>query len=378
MIHLLYSADYELFLGGIALPEEAVLIEPTARLLACCDRVGIPLTLFADVACLWRYRALGLERFPELAEAQLVDAIRCGHDVQSHLHPHWENTRIADGRFLFDPKDYLCGTCVKDPYERRARTVAWLRRAATHLSDLLTPHAPDYRCIAFRAGGYGLQPDEAMLLAALSETGYRIDSSIIPGFALTTAMQQVDFSCVPRVGNYWLTPNSGLNRSAPEGAGVFEIPIGAYRFTPRERLKVRLPAALRQALTILLDLPTPTARGLPCNESPQNTNKPVSRLKRAYWRFSSVLTNDFQRLELGSDPVALLACIEGYLRAAGYRRGEENEIFVALNIHPKGIHAAHLDALERFHEQLWQRHADDIVAITFQQAWRRLEARRTV
>ncbi|GAB0056196.1 hypothetical protein SIID45300_00501 [Candidatus Magnetaquicoccaceae bacterium FCR-1] len=373
MIHLLYSADYELFLGGIDQPEEAVLIEPTARLLACCTRIGIPLTLFADVACLWRYRALGLDRFPDLAEAQLVEAIQNGHDVQSHLHPHWETTRIEAGRFHFDPSSYLCGTCSPDPEARRRRTTAWLRRAATHLTELLTPHAPDYRCIAFRAGGYGLQPDEAMLLAALHETGHRIDSSIIPGFTLHTPMQRVDFTRLPAHGNGWIAPRTGLNKPAPRGEGLMEIPIGACRFTPRHRLALRLPEALRQGWEILLNRSGPAARGTPCNE-PIATTSSAGRIKRAWWRFNTVLARDFQRLELGTDPRPLLACFEDHLRASGYREGQEDPLFVAMNIHPKGIHAGHLAALERFHDRVWRRHAGEIRTLTFQQAWRLVEA----
>ncbi|MBF0128091.1 MAG: hypothetical protein HQM02_12890, partial [Magnetococcales bacterium] len=89
MLYILYSADYELYLGSNLQPEEEVLIQPTGRLLATCDRLHIPLTLFADLACLWRYRELGSTRFPDSAEAQLQNAIQRRHDVQTHLHPHW-------------------------------------------------------------------------------------------------------------------------------------------------------------------------------------------------------------------------------------------------------------------------------------------------
>ncbi|MBF0416946.1 MAG: hypothetical protein HQL86_01690 [Magnetococcales bacterium] len=377
MIHLLYSADYELFLGGISQPEESVLIEPTRHLLERCEQLGIPLTLFADVACLWRYRDLGLERFPELAEAQLVAAIRRGHDVQSHLHPHWEGTRFENGRFLFDPANYLCGTCAPDPKTRQLRTRAWLGRAATHLEALLTPHAPDYRCIAFRAGGYGLQPEASMLLAALQELGYRIDSSIIPGFSLHTAVQQVDFTQVPREGNYWLSPEFGLDNPAPWGQGLFEIPIGACRFTTPERLAVRLPEALRQAWGILLNQATPTTRGTPCNGGATVSTSAAGRLKRAWWRFNALMNNNFQRLELGTDPRPLVAAFQGHLRASSYQKGQERPLFVALNIHPKGIDTRHLDALERFHATLWRHHAGEIRAITFQQANRLIETLRS-
>ena len=45
-IYILYSADYELFLGGNYCDENEVLINPTNDLLDLCDRLKIPLTLF--------------------------------------------------------------------------------------------------------------------------------------------------------------------------------------------------------------------------------------------------------------------------------------------------------------------------------------------
>ena len=41
MTRILYSADYELYLGENFLPENEVLIEPTIALLAACERIRI-------------------------------------------------------------------------------------------------------------------------------------------------------------------------------------------------------------------------------------------------------------------------------------------------------------------------------------------------
>ncbi|MBF0627602.1 MAG: hypothetical protein HQL91_05200 [Magnetococcales bacterium] len=375
MIHLLYSADYELYLGSLAQPEAAVLLAPTAQLLATCEKIGIPLTLFADVACLWRYRELNRHPFPDQAEAQLVAAIRQGHDVQTHLHPHWITTRFDGARFHFDPKDYRIGTISPDPEACGRLARIWLQRATDHLTTLLTPHAPDYRCLAFRAGGYGLQPHEGVLLQALYATGYRIDSSIVPGARFATPVQEVDFTAVPALGNYWLAPATGLATPAPQGTGLFEIPIAACRFSAQERRAVRVPEALRQALALLTNRPTPPVRGLPCTlpATPDDTTDTLaaSRLKRAYWRARAILANDFQRLELGTDLRALLACFDRYVRTRQSTQPEE-PLFLSMNIHPKGIHPAHLDTLTRFHQTLLQRHPGKIRAITFQQAWQLL------
>src|SRR5688572_2121620 len=141
MVRVLYSADYELFLGENFLPEIEVLVEPTKRLLAVCEELGIPMTLFVDVACLWRYRELGDHAFPDAVEAQLRDALRGGHDVQAHLHPHWLHATREDGRWSAPLDTFLVGS-LDDP-------AALLARARDYLQSVLQSVDPAYRCVAF-------------------------------------------------------------------------------------------------------------------------------------------------------------------------------------------------------------------------------------
>lgn len=366
MIHILYSADYELYLGGLCLPEEEVLIHPTEHLLATCDRLGIPLTLFADMACLWRYRELGLDHFPTRAETQLQNATQRGHDVQTHLHPHWAFTRFEGQHFHFNNKHYLLGTVDPDPAVRLALTKTWLQRAANSLTQLIAPLVPSYQCVAFRAGGYGLQPDTPMILKALQETGYRIDSSIIPGARMTTNVQQVDFTQLPTLPNYWLSEQQGLSYPAPPGTGLFEIPMAACPLTRRDRLILQTPEAARQSWAILRGIPPTPPRGHPCN-TPSSTPLPGTRWHHAYWRAQALMNVNFLRLELGTNPKTLLTCVRRYLEK--YYKSSDETIFFALNCHPKGIHQTHLDTLASFHAALTRHYQHDIQAITFQQAW---------
>ncbi len=375
MIHILYSADYELYLGGNRLPETEVLIEPTARLLDRCDRLGIPITLFADVACLWRYRQLDRNRFPDRAEAQLRQSISRGHDVQTHLHPHWSETRIIDEgagqRYRFDDKRYLLGTLSDDPRIRFDLTKTLLCRASSHLTDLCRTVDPGYRCLAFRAGGYGLQPDERMILRALQESGYRIDSSIIPGWRHESNVQRADFTRLPEGANYWLSATGGLTDAAAPGEGLYEIPIAAFHTPPGVNWSINGGEAWRQAGEILLarDRNAPR-RGYPCNQAPSTPDRQPGRLKRAWWRANAQLRTPFHRLELGGNAKSMLTCVQRHLdRYADF----QGDIHFSLNCHPKGIGPDHLTALERFHAALVRRHGTNLRAVTFQQAWQRIE-----
>jgi hypothetical protein len=363
-LYLLHSADYELYLGGSHLSEQELLIDPTKKLLDCYDSLGIPTTLFVDVACLWRYRELGLDHFPDQVEEQLRDAVGRGHDVQSHLHPHWMSTRFKGGNYFFEPVKYLLGTQHEDLKECSALIREMLQRAKEMLTQLLQPVDGAYSCLAFRAGGYGLQPREQTILKILAELGYKIDSSIIPGGQFNSLMQQVDFSQVPNRANYWLSHSQGLSREAQEGEGLFEIPIPSFNAQGWDRLRVNGPEAIRRGWQILRgeDMNQPR-RGRPCTipeAAPQ-----ISRLKACYWAMDSRLKKSFHYLELGQDHRLLLNCVQNYLKP--FLSGSK-PIFFSLNCHPKGLDEGSLRTLRRFHSELTTLYDGEVKCITYQEA----------
>lgn len=375
MIYILHSADYELYLGGNTLPEEEVLIQPTQQLLDLYEKLGISTTLFCDVLCLMRYRTLKRDTFPDLAEKQLKQAVNRGMDVQTHLHPHWLNTKIQQqevgNQYHFEPKQYLLGTLDPDENNCFLQTKALLTQASQTLTSWFKPIDKNYQCLAFRAGGYGLQPRSNIILKALQETGYHIDSSIIPRAKFQTNVQAVDFSQVPTQANYWLHDTTGLTTTSQPGKGIVEIPIASTLINPKNRWHVFGWEAIRQASQIVLgsDLSQPL-RGYPCNTTTTSSRPLANRFKRAYWRSQTLLANRFLRLELNTNPTLMMKCVKSYLKDFDT---ESQDIFFSLNCHPKGITTAHLIALETFHKTLEKQYGENIMAITFQQAWERIK-----
>lgn len=368
MIHLLPSADYEVYLGANHAHEEEVLIEPTNRLLDMYESLGLRITLFCDVACIWRYREWGKEDIAVRMERQMIDALSRGHDVQAHLHPHWLRTDLIDGNYVFSPEDYLLGTLDTD--ETRCQTIVehLLQRVVTYLNALLQPIDSEYQCIAFRAGGYGLQPREKMVLAALLKAGFAIDSSIIPGFVYRSGTHHVDFTATPHQANYWLNAEYGLSQPAPDGEGLFEIPIPAIRLTPWQALQVNLPEALRQVVTILIgqDQKHPP-RGTPCGENPP---EPASRWQRAYWRGRAMLLDTrFYRLEAGLSLHLLQTTWERYLNSFP-DHGQDS--YLAINCHPKGMQQRHFEVLKQFLKHAACRSPHPLACLTFRDAWQQL------
>lgn len=313
-MRVLYSADYELFLGENFLPEQEVLIEPTAALLDTCEQLGIPMTLFADVACLWRYREGGDEEFPAAVEEQLREAVRRGHDVQAHLHPHWLHATRAGRRWTAPLDTFLVGA-LDDPRDL-------LQRARTYLEELLQPVDADYRCIAFRAGNYGIQPRLEQVFAALRATGFEIDSSVVPGLVLENAVNRIDFR--------------GFAERDGELHGLYEVPVATARFGPldavRRRLRRRAPLQ-RRGTTIQTEAGArPSLR---------------SRLFR------------LDLLELGPDARRLRAITRRYVRRVG------TDVTFSFSCHPKTVGPRELEALRAYHE--WLVTAYDARALSFRQ-----------
>ena len=316
-LRILWSADYELYLGENFLPEAQVLLEPTSALLDTCEQLGIPLCLFADVACLWRYRQTGESAFPDAAEEQLRDAVRRGHDVQAHAHPHWQHARREEGRWSAPLDSFLVGV-LED-----ARPL--LASIRDHLNRLLRPVDPDYDCVAFRAGNYGLQPRIEHVFAALRETGYRLDSSVVPNLVLRNAVNRIDFRGYPE-------RDTMLH-------GLYEVPIATARF------------GLFDAVLRRLRRPT---RGRPRGRTIHSSAHQRPTLRSRLFRLDI--------LELGKDPRRLTAITERYLRRVG------TDVAFSFSCHPKGVGHRELDALREYHD--WLKRSYDVESVRIQELLR--------
>jgi hypothetical protein len=369
VLYLLYSDDYEVFLGGNYKPETEVLVDATEKLLAVCGDMHIPMTLFADVCCLWRYRELGHDDFPRRVEEQLCRAVGQGHDVQTHLHPHWLTTEVqrqegGRSQYDYDRSRFLLANCAQGGDDRLYDfTLGLLARAKTYLTDLLRPVVPEYRCVAFRAGGYGIQPGTEAILAALQDAGYLIDSSVVPGMRLVSNVNQIDFTAVPRQGNCWLSRKSGLR--APSSDGVYEIPVAAARLGRTTKVKRRVSALFRRR--------GPTSGGKLSGWSAQDEGTPIRRssLILRLFRFALYWPRPWSSLELYDDPAAMLDVTRAYVNKCGTQDGD---LYFSFSCHSKVIDQGRLDALREYHRRVERRYGSSLRAITFQEAADRIAA----
>jgi hypothetical protein len=109
----------------------------------------------------------------------------------------WLHATRDGARWRFDSKYFLLGN-FGDEDEVHRLTRDLLLRAKEYLEGLLRPVAPAYRTVAYRAGGYGIQPRERAILRALVDAGYRIDFRSQPVQLLSLARRGPGAGSRPR------------------------------------------------------------------------------------------------------------------------------------------------------------------------------------
>jgi hypothetical protein len=211
------SQDYELFFQNSGSVEKC-LFEPTGALLAFAERTGARFTFFVDAGmlCCYDRHARQDSRLRQDAAKIRRDLERissAGHELGLHVHPHWEDTRLVDGRWDFSRTRYQ----LRDFSDEEVAGV--IRSYFECLQSLSS--AP---VTAYRAGGFCVEPF-ARIADTLSGLGVTIESSVVPGASLADPDKGFDFSRVPDEP-YWFFERSPL---APADASPFvELPITPY------------------------------------------------------------------------------------------------------------------------------------------------------
>lgn len=215
------TLDYELFFGKSGTAQKCM-IEPTDRIVETCERHGARCIFFVDAGYLDKLKTYS-EHFPQLGRelAEVAGQIRrlsdAGHDIQLHIHPHWEGT-IYDGRgWKFDLSRYRL-----DTFSDSAVQDIFTRYVAAITSITTKPIS------AFRAGGWCIQPF-ATFQPAFDHHQIRIDSTVFPGGKNSTVSEWYDFSAAPDK-DCW---RFGVDPCQEDPNGKFtEFPIASYRVSP--------------------------------------------------------------------------------------------------------------------------------------------------
>jgi len=335
------TADYELYLGRNLLGSDQVLFEPTRKLLALWREFGIRGTLFPDVVSAWRHRELGMPEFADRFENQIRESAAAGHDIQLHLHPEWLQARHENGAWRFEPHTGSLHDLGFDDQDPRGAP-ALLRRGKRYLEELLQPVQPAYRCLAFRAGGWVIQP-ERPLVAALLAAGIRVDATVISGARLLRTDYRIDFRRVPDRTFWFVDPERGIGVDSGNRRDLLEISIASFRGSLRPWHHGLSELRLRRRFK---RRPEPR-RGFPIGKVGPRPGM-VQRIARKYRKL-----NIPRMLDLADTHEAMLATLRSYLKR--YDCADSEQV-VCMNGHPKDTYDLHLDETRRFFELVQSRY----------------------
>lgn len=220
-IKLMLSFDHELSLGG-AKSYDTNLFEPTSQLLRLADQLDVPLVFFTDIWSAIRFREWDQSGFYDPYRTQIEDTIRRGHDVQLHIHSHWVDS-THDGESFSPSKRYRLADFVDEPAPNNIPGI--IRRGFEELTKICRTADENYECIAYRGGGFNLEPETDTILTSLLNLGVVIDSTIAKGMQYHSPVNSVDYRQMPTAANWFISPRGKL--SDVYDHGVFEVPIAA-------------------------------------------------------------------------------------------------------------------------------------------------------
>ena len=346
MLKLCITFDYELFLGENLAPEEQILFQPTLALAEMLSIQGIHSTFFADVCSVFQYLKYGLTDYPEQFANQLRTLYSMGHDIQLHLHPNWLHSTFEQGKWQISATGYKLHDFG---LEQNEDGVLIIEKGKRYLEETIREVDKDYRCVAYRAGGFCIQPEKTLLMR-LRENGILIDSSVAQYQRAKDTIQDYDFRDMPEQLSWWMQPETGVKRAISRQSGaLLEISIGGvrnslskYRGIPFNELKIKNRTGVGSGIRI------PQAKTSPIRLKLRN-------LKRHLWSYGilSLDTRGYKVLMRDIDEL--------------YHKYhcEQRDQYVCLICHPKLASEAVIDNMRRFVQQV-QMHPDMYEFVTMQ------------
>ncbi|MCI8483534.1 MAG: hypothetical protein HFH41_04255 [Lachnospiraceae bacterium] len=234
MLYICLTFDYELFLGDNKRSEEEILFVPSRKIIDMLYRQRVSGTFFADVCSVFQYEKYKLMEYPDSFGRQIKYMNEKGQDVQLHLHPNWMKSTWENGKWNMDVDSYKLHYFSKES----SSSMEEIFQMGKEYLEKQLEEDKDYKCIAYRAGGFCLQPEEK-IIACMLKYQIGIESSVAPRLVAKGAVNDYDFQKVPQKLNWWINAKKGISHDAEKSEkAVFEVPVGTVRNNVFRFLKV--------------------------------------------------------------------------------------------------------------------------------------------
>lgn len=357
MLYISFTADHELYFGKNFYSEEKVLIKPTYDLINLLNSYKISLTLFTDVCSIFRYRQLGKSEYPELMEEQLKFAIRNKNDVQLHLHPHWYYTTEKDNKWIPNRDYYSLHDFGFKKNNSELNAINIINSGKEYLQATLRPIDKSYECIAFRAGGWCLQPEKDVI-EALYNAGIIIDSTVYKGGYLNNGIHYFDFRDTPSKLNWWINARLGLSKEADNiSKQVFEVPIGSFYSKP-ELYLLKLKHKFYSKLSMNRKN---EKRGETIDSYYNSKSSKLRNVKnRIYYFLNSPIILDFHATSYR----IMIDIIEYHIKNFDC---SNNDHYISIITHPKNIFTEDLRQIDKFCSFIKGKYDNKVKFITMQE-----------
>ncbi len=221
-MNIFLTLDYEIYFGANHGTVEKCIIHPTSELILIGEKHNVRFSFFVDCGFILKLNEFR-KKFPVLENdyKAITEQVKylsdTGHDIQLHIHPHWEDSYYDGKRWIIDVKRYK----LADFNEHDISDI--VVRYKKVLSDIT--NKPIF---AFRAGGWCLQPFDK-LRKAFKENNITLDSSVFRNGHYSSEHYSYDFRNAPDKDIYTFEEDVIVENEK----GFFtELPISPIKNSP--------------------------------------------------------------------------------------------------------------------------------------------------
>ena len=221
-MNIYITLDYEIYFGEIPGTVDKCIIQPTQELIRISEKYNVRFSFFVDCGFILKLKEFKL-KYPQLEKdyQAVVKQVRylseTGHDIQLHIHPHWEDSFYNGERWVINVSSYK----LADFNESEIEDIVF--RYKKILTDITGK-----TIFAYRAGGWCLQPF-SKVKKAFRQNEIRLDSSVFRNGFYTSKEYDYDFRNAPDKDVYCFESDPVKE----EQNGYFtELPISEIKNTP--------------------------------------------------------------------------------------------------------------------------------------------------
>lgn len=212
------SFDYELFLGEKSGTLLKSLIEPTEIILKILHNKANSI-FFIDSLYILKLEEQVRNEFLIVKE-QIQKIIKEGHDIGFHFHPQWIDAYRIGEEWTFNSFNNYSFRNLSNE-----KLSYYFNTSFNLLCDIAKEIKKDYKILAFRAGGWCIQPF-IRIKELFIKNELEIDMSVLPGMKNENLIGGFDFSFINKMNYFWSFENDPL---IEEKGRFYEVPVTTFR-----------------------------------------------------------------------------------------------------------------------------------------------------